>query len=124
MQSQKLRQILRSKSAFTEDQIDQLSDSAGWAWVYTNLKPKKSKNKGAQICFTGFGVVEKDALSEEASSAGLCVVGTVTKGLTFLCIGNNPGESKLQKAQDQNVQCLNQQQFMLLIETGELPLEK
>lgn len=124
MQSQKLRQILRSKSAFSEDQITQLSDSAGWAWVYANLKPKKSKNNGAQICFTGFGITEKEKLSEQAASAGLCVVGSVTNGLTFLCIGNNPGESKLQKAQNQNVQFLNLHQFLLLIETGELPTEK
>jgi NAD-dependent DNA ligase len=124
MQSQKLRQILLSKSTFTEDQIGQLSDSAGWTWVYANLKPKKSKNKGAQICFTGFGVSEKEKLSEQAASAGLCVVGSVTNGLAFLCIGNNPGGSKLQKAQKQNVQFLNLHQFLLLIETGELPAEK
>lgn len=123
MQNQKLRQILLSKSTFTEEQIAQLSDSAGWTWVYTNLKPKKSKNKGAQICFTGFGVTQKEQLSEQATAAGLCVVGSVTKGLTFLCVGNNPGDSKLQKAHDQNVQFLNQQQFKLLIETGELPTE-
>lgn len=124
MQNQKLRQILRSKSAFSEDQIAQLSESAGWAWVYANLKPKKSKQNGAQICFTGFGIVEKDELSKQATAAGLCVVGSVTKGLTFLCIGNNPGESKLQKAQNQNVQFLNLHQFLLLIATGELPAEK
>jgi NAD-dependent DNA ligase len=124
MQNQKLRQILRSKSTLSEDQIEQLSDRHGWTWVYANLKPKTPKNKGAQICFTGFGIAEKDELSKQATSAGLCVVGSVTKGLTFLCVGNNPGDSKLQKAEDQNVQCLNQHEFMLLIETGELPAKK
>ncbi|OQW89136.1 MAG: hypothetical protein BWK72_04020 [Rhodoferax ferrireducens] len=121
MLSPKLLRILRSKSPFTEDQISQLTENDGWNWVYTNLSPRKQKQSGSEICFTGFGINDKAELSLKAAEAGLHVVGSVTKGLVFLCVGENPGYSKIAKAQDQNVQLLDAPQFLNLIETGELP---
>lgn len=121
MPSQKLVRILRSKSPFTEVEISQLSEHAGWNWVYANTKSTKKQETGTEICFTGFGIAERDILSSEATSAGFHVVGSVTKGLAYLCLGDNPGASKVQKAQDQNVQLLSRHQLTQLIETGELP---
>lgn len=121
MLSTKLLQILRSKSPLTEDQINQLTEQEGWNWVYSNSPTRKHKKSGFEICFTGFGINDKTKLSSRASEAGLQVVGSVTKGLTFLCVGENPGSSKITKAQNQNVQLLNATQLLNLIETGELP---
>jgi hypothetical protein len=123
MVSQKLSQILRAKSTFTEAEIGKLSEHAGWNWVYANMPPKNKRGPWFEICFSGFGLTEKVILSSRATAAGHRVVGSVTKGLTFLCVGENPGASKVQKAQDQHVRFLSRQQFVHLIETGELPLD-
>jgi NAD-dependent DNA ligase len=122
MPSPKLLRILQAKSPFTEEELAKISEKDGWASVYASSEPKKRRRKqGIEICFTGFSLFEKKALSSQAVSAGLKVVGSVTKGLSFLCIGDNPGISKVQKAYEQNVQSLSLQQFTQLVETGELP---
>ncbi len=121
MLNAKLIQILRSKSTFTEEQLSLLSDGEGWKWVRENASPSKTRRAGSEICFTGFGVTERTTLSSLASTTGLRVVGSVTKGLAYLCVGDNPGAVKLQKAQSQNVLLLDRSQFAQLIETGELP---
>lgn len=122
MLSSKLLRVLRSKSTFTEEQIRELSESDGWKWVYQNAPPSTPKPAGAEICFTGFSVAEKAALSSQAEATnGLRVVTSVTKGLRYLCVGDNPGDAKLQKANSQNVQLLDRIEFAQLIETGELP---
>lgn len=121
MLSPKLLRILRSKSTLTEEKISLLSESDGWQWVYKNALPSKKRQVGAEICFTGFGVTERTTLSSQASAFGLRVVGSVTKGLVYLCVGENPGAAKLQKAQSQSVQLLDRVQFTQLIDTGELP---
>ena len=125
MPSEKLRQILRSKSTFTDEEIAAISERDGWAWIYRNSPPKKRRRTdGIEICFTGFGIAAKQELSSLAESMGLHVVTSVTKGLSFLCIGDNPGSSKVQKAQERGVQTITEKQFLNFIETGELPLSQ
>jgi BRCT domain type II-containing protein len=47
-------------------------------------------------------------------------VGSVTRNLAFLCAGENAGPKKLQKANEQGVYILSKDQFVHLIETGEI----
>ncbi len=121
MLSQKLTQILRAKSQMSEVEITGLSEQEGWNWVYSNMPPKQAKKTGIEICFTGFCLADKSVLVAQATATGLHVVGSVTKGLKFLCVGENPGDAKVQRARDQGVPFLTKQQFSDLIDTGELP---
>lgn len=118
MASEKVARILKAKSPFTSKQIDAMSDSEGWDWIYANAKPKKEKL--TQICFTGFSATEKAKLAALAYEAKLEVVGSVTKNLAFLCVDENAGPAKVSKAQEQGVHVLDQTQFMHLLETGEI----
>lgn len=118
MAGEKVTRILRAKNPFTVEQISALSDVQGWEWIYANAKPRKEKL--TQVCFTGFSVTEKFELSELAKAANLEVVGSVTKGLAFLCVGENAGPSKLRKAIEQGNHVMSKDQFLHLLDTGEI----
>ncbi len=122
MAGEKVTRILRAKSPFSDDEIAVMSDAMGWDWIYANAKPRKEKL--TQVCFTGFSVKEKEELSQLANNANLEVVGSVTKNLAFLCCGENAGPAKFQSARDKGCLVLNKTQFLLLLETGELPNEE
>ena len=119
MASEKVTRILKSKSPFTAEQIASLTDAQGWNWIYANAKPKKERL--SQVCFTGFTAAEKAELTNLAQESDLEVVGSVTKHLAFLCAGENAGPAKLAKATEQGVYVLTKEQFLNLLETGELP---
>jgi NAD-dependent DNA ligase len=121
MPSEKVTRILKARSAFTLEQIEAMTDSQGWEWIYANAKPRKERR--SQVCFTGFSVTEKTALIDAALNAKLDVVDSVTKNLAFLCAGENAGPVKLAKAKGQGVLVLDKSQFLNLLETGEVPLE-
>ena len=121
MPSTKLVNALRSKSAFSEEEIGRMSDGEGWNWIYANTISKKSKRGSSQICFTGFSVSEKARLVEKADSCGLQVVGSITKSLSYLCVGPHPGEAKLAKAAQQGVCTMSEAEFLEFVVTGELP---
>lgn len=118
MAGKKVTKILKAKSPFTAEEIAKLSDTQGWDWIYANAKPRKEKL--TQICFTGFSIAEKVGLTELAIAANLEVVSSVTKGLAFLCIGENAGPAKLQRARDQGNHIMSREQFLHLLETGEV----
>lgn len=118
MAGEKVTRILKAKSPFTSEQIAAISDAQGWKWIYENAKPRKEKQN--QVCFTGFSVTEKAELSRLAQAANLEVVGSVTKGLAFLCIGENAGPAKLQKAKEQGNHIMSREQFLHLLDTGEI----
>lgn len=118
MPSDKLTRILKAKSPFSAAQIEAMSEADGWDWVYANAKPHKEKF--TQVCFTGFSATEKATLAAAAVEARLEVVASVTKNLAFLCAGENAGPAKLAKARGQGVHVLTHQQFIHLIETGEI----
>lgn len=121
MAGEKVARILRAKSPFSDEEIAAMSDPQGWDWIYANAKPRKDKL--SQVCFTGFSVKEKEELRQLASNANLKVVGSVTKNLAFLCCGENAGPAKLQNAREKGCLVLTKDQFLLLLETGELPIE-
>ena len=118
MPSEKLTRILKAKSPFTSEQIDGMPEDEGWAWVYSNAKPRKEKL--AQVCFTGLSATEKARLAAAAGAARLEVVGSVTMNLAFLCAGDNAGPAKLEKARQQGVHVLTPAQFEHLLDTGEI----
>ncbi len=120
MAGEKLKRILRSKTDMTVEEIAALSDADGWKIIYSQSS-RSPKDTRLKICITGFSNSRKAELKAIASTAGFRVVTGVTKNLEFLCVGEDPGPSKLQKAQEQNVQIITEQQMLMLLETGELP---
>lgn len=120
MPSEKLTRILKAKSDFTSEEIAQMSERQGWAWVYAN-KPPPTKRL-PEICFTGFSNTDKQQLVEAAQSSGwLQVVGSVTHNLEFLCTGDNAGPAKLARAREQGVCLLTRAEFEHMLKTGEIP---
>jgi len=73
------------------------------------------------VCFTGFKREDKKRLKATAENAGILVRSSVTRSLNFLCCGYNAGPKKIEKARAQNVIALNEEQFIQLLETGEVP---
>ncbi len=120
MAGEKVTRILRSKSNFSDEEIAEMTDREGWAWIYGN-RPSKKRNSKNQICFTGFNPAEKDRLIEIAIKSGMHIAKSVTKSLDFLCIGSNAGPAKLKKAKEQETIILTEEQFNRMLETGELP---
>jgi len=118
MPSEKLTQILLSKSPFSQEQISEMTDREGWKWVYANKAP--SKERHFEVCFTGFSESDKGSLSQLAIDAGFMVVTAVTRNLSVLCKGPNPGLAKLKKASDQGVSVLTLEQFKHFLQTGEV----
>lgn len=123
MATERPTNILLAKTDLTREQIDALSDSEAWAMIYKATGGRRKTDKRPQICFTGFGASKTEALQIEAEAHGMKVVTAVTKGLSYLCCGDNPGPSKIEKAKAQGVALLLEEQFHSLVETGELPPE-
>lgn len=74
------------------------------------------------ICFTGFSNSDKTRLIAEAEASGLFFVrSSVTVNLDFLCCGASPGPAKIEKAKNQRVHLLSEDQFLNLLQTGEVP---
>lgn len=119
--SEKLKRILLSKSDFTDQQISQMSDAEGWAWLYAHQSPTKRQIKGPEVCFTGFGVTERQDLESRALAGGLHVVTSVTKGLMLLVAGANAGPAKIEKARTGGISVLDRAEFDRFLETGEIP---
>jgi NAD-dependent DNA ligase len=114
MVSERVKRILIAKGApFTEEEINEMSDSEGWAWVYKNFPPKQPKHvqKLPEVCFTGFDLSRKGELQKIAEDCGLKCVTKVTKNLRFLCAGKNAGPSKIKEAEKQGVQIISEQDF-------------
>lgn len=82
---------------------------------------KKTTDNRDQICFTGFRPDEKERLWDIADNADMRVVQSVTKKLKFLCVGEDPGPVKLEKAKAQKVIIISEQQFLNMLKTGEIP---
>lgn len=83
--------------------------------------PQKQKILTNDVCFTGFCKLDKDELIQIAKDNHLTIKGSVTKQLSFLCYGNNAGPVKMEKARFQGVVILNKDQFVAMLETGEIP---
>lgn len=77
--------------------------------------------KAFEICFTGFNAVERSELETQAELVGLSVKKNVTKNLHILCIGENAGASKVDKAREGGSVVIDKSQFVHFADTGELP---
>lgn len=120
MPSQKLVSILLSRTDLTMEDVVKLGDAEAWAIIYS-MRERKEKDDSLEVCFTGFGASKKEELTALASSNNFRVVTSVTKRLDFLCVGENAGPKKVEKAVAQGVECLTEDQFRRLAATGELP---
>jgi NAD-dependent DNA ligase len=120
MASEKPTMILLSKSDISKEDISALSDAEAWKLIYS-IRTVKATDTRLQVCFTGFGASKKQELIDIANSNNFKVVLSVTNKLDFLCGGENAGPKKIEKAEAQGVQFLNELQFLQLIETGEIP---
>jgi len=119
MPSEKLTAILRAKSPFSSHEIAAMSEAEGWRWVYQN-KPAR-KDKTHEICFTGFSATERTELESLACHSGMKVKESVTTTLAYLCVGDTPGPSKIEKGKRQGVTFLSREQFFALLADGVLP---
>jgi NAD-dependent DNA ligase len=84
-------------------------------------KPPPRSHHLLDICFTGFKSDDKKRLITMAENNGVTVRSSVTKNLNFLCCGYNAGPMKINAARDQGVITLSEDQFIKLLETGEIP---
>lgn len=116
--SNKLISILKSKTTLTENELQNLNEKQGWQIVYS-LKEKKEPK--IEICFTGYNPIEKEQLTSLAIEKGFHIAKSITVNLNFLCCGSNAGESKIKKANEQNVILLNTEELHNLFDTGEIP---
>ncbi|MEE9614032.1 MAG: BRCT domain-containing protein [Thermodesulfobacteriota bacterium] len=120
MASDRPTMILLSKSDMSKEEISALSDAEAWRLIYS-IPSIKVKDKRLQVCFTGFGTSKRQELTDLARNNNFRVVSSVTKNLDFLCGDENAGPKKIEKAEAQGVQFLDESQFICLIETGEVP---
>ena len=97
-----------------------MSDAEGWAWIYAQQSQNNRKVKGPEICFTGFGVTERQELESQATINGFNVVSSVTKGLMLLVAGVNAGPAKLNKARAGGIAVVDRTGFEKFLETGEI----
>lgn len=119
--SKKLTRILKSNTNLAEEQLETMTEREGWGIVYS-LRPKSSiKESKVEVCFTGFSPSDKKELVEIAEDYDIHIAKSVTKSLMFLCCGNNAGPSKIAKAEKQGVKLINKDEFLNILETGEIP---
>lgn len=116
--SNKLLSILKSKTDLSNKEIESLTEKKGWEIIYS-LKVKKDPK--IEICFTGYNPSEKQKLTKIAIEKGFHIAKSITVNLNFLCCGSNAGETKIKKALEQNVILISSDEFLNLIETGEIP---
>lgn len=89
------------------------------------LKEKKKnyqRNTGNQVevCFTGFGKVEKAELISLAKEKDMLVRDSVTAKLDILVTGDNAGPSKTQSAKGKGIKITDAEGFKKFLETGEI----
>ena len=96
--------------------------------IFSNSKPPipskkphaKSQDK-IEVLFTGFTKNRRDELEALALEFNMRVCKTVTVGLNYLVCGYNAGPKKMADAKVRGAVLLFEEQFLLLLETGELP---
>lgn len=120
MASEKPTMILKSRSDLGDDEIAALTDAEAWKLIYS-IRTTKAKDSRLQVCFTGFGTSKKEELTNLAHDNRFKVVASVTQKLDYLVGGENAGPKKIEKAESQGVQFLSGEQFINLVETGEVP---
>lgn len=82
---------------------------------------QKSKPKLFEVCFTGFKKADKERLITLATESKMSVKSSVTQNLQVLCCGYNAGPTKVTDARMKGVLILNEEQFLHMLVTGEVP---
>lgn len=104
------------------DKADEVSSQLRLSGKGTVASRRSNKpNDALEVCFTGFKAADKDRLTAIANDARMTVRTSVTTALDFLCCGYNAGPKKIDKARHQGVVTLSEEQFVALVETGEMP---
>ncbi len=111
MPSERASRILRAKSDLPTEAIAKLSEGEAWRLIYEISPPGKPKPKLPEVCLTGFETSERPELEAMAERHGYRVAKSVTKDLKILVVGEAPGPKKLQKALDQGVPIMNEEEF-------------
>lgn len=114
---------------FRKDRVQQYLDGCDSLLVdpYAPPPPKPApeapQESRPQILFTGFAKAERAAFEAQAAAAGLAVVSTVTKNLTFLACGGNAGPAKVEKSRQQGTFVVPAKYLDELLTSGQLPDE-
>ena len=119
--------ILRSKTRLTDEEIIKLSNNKAWQIIReaeAEQRIRKEEIRKPEICFTGFNFEERENLETEAVIKGLKVTKSVTKLLAYLVIGDLPGESKIEKAQENGVRILTLDEYEKMETFEKKPKEK
>ena len=78
--------------------------------------------EGASVVVSGtLDGFSRDGAADAIKSRGGKSPGSVSKKTTALVVGTDPGASKLTKAEELGVPILDEAQFLVLLETGEVP---
>ncbi|MCB1470928.1 MAG: hypothetical protein KDK08_28055 [Rhizobiaceae bacterium] len=120
MANERVTKILL-KEGLDKDTIAQMTDGEAWNRVYELNPPKRRLLKAPTICFTGFVKAEEVHYRSLADKIGLKPTGSVSGITNYLCLGSNPGPSKMDKARKAGVKMLSLDDFLEMVQTGELP---
>lgn len=98
------------------------------AWTNAGVGMQVEQAASTEQTLTGMTIVvtgtlegfSRDSAQEAIVSRGGKAAGSVSKRTTAVVVGANAG-SKAQKAEELGIPMLNEQQFVALLETGELP---
>jgi DNA ligase (NAD+) len=115
MLSERLKSILLSRTDFSPEDIERMTEADGWKIVYSLDaldREKKQTDRLPEVCFTGFGKSDRERLANIASTNGFLVKEVVTKDLVLLVAGENAGPSKLKKAEAQNCTVVDESGFL------------
>lgn len=80
--------------------------------------PSLQPLKGVSVLFTGTMSVNRESMEDAAVSMGATVASSVSKKLSYLVVGEKPGESKVTKATSLSVTILNEAHWNDLVKNA------
>jgi NAD-dependent DNA ligase len=83
--------------------------------VIARLAALRQLGQPAEICFTGWTDQEKAELRADAALAGCTVRSNIAHHLSFLCVGETPGQVKMDDAAERGVALISGDQFDRLV---------
>lgn len=89
-----------------------------------HIQTPNNLKQSITFCFSGFKKDRKEYLAQLIEEKRLRTVMDMSKSVDFLVIDETSktvGPRKLAKATEYGIQVINEQQFLLMLETGEIP---
>ena len=74
----------------------------------------------SQVYFTGFAAAERKALQAKATAANMWVTESMTENMAYLVCGPRAGQKKIDKARRMDTVLMSAEQFLHLLDTGEI----